>query len=141
MLNTQNKERYEALFEKLVPGSGKCETLGGEILRAVSRIGYRWYNDGDKFLEGYGRETVNPAVRFLIHVIEKHDVTEWFKGNLANCVIAVNMAMRMNADPLMVMQNMYIVYGNPSFSSKFLIACFNNTGRYSSLRYDMTGKP
>ena len=82
MLNTENKERYEALFDKLVPSSGKCETLGGEILRAVSRIGYRWYNDGDKFLEGYGRETVNPAVRFLIHVIEKHDVTEWFKGQV-----------------------------------------------------------
>ncbi len=68
-------------------------------------------------------------------------VPDSFKGNLSNCIIAVNMAMRMGCDPLMCMQNMYIVYGNPSFSSKFLIACFNNTGRYSSLRYEMTGKP
>ena len=26
---------------------------------------YRYYNDGDVAGEGYGRETVNPAVRYL----------------------------------------------------------------------------
>ena len=43
-------------------------------------------------------------------------VPETFRGenNFGNCVIAVNMAQRMGADPLMVMQNMYIVYGNPA---------------------------
>ena len=68
-------------------------------------------------------------------------VPETFRGNLSNCVIAVNMAARMGADPLMVMQNMYIVYGNPAFSSKFLIACFNQSGKFSAIRYEMTGKP
>lgn len=60
---------------------------------------------------------------------------------LANCVIALNMATRMKADPLMVMQNLYIVYGQPAFSSKFLIACINASGRYSTLQYEMTGTP
>lgn len=59
---------------------------------------------------------------------------------VGNCVIAINLANRLNADPLMVMQNLYIVYGTPSWSSKFLIACFNQTGRFSSLRYEMTGE-
>ena len=49
-------------------------------------------------------------------------VTKEYQNNLANCVIALNMANRMNADPLMVMQNLYIVHGKPSWSSQFLIS-------------------
>lgn len=55
----------DELFEKMVPAMGKAETINGEIIRAVTRIGYRWYNDGDKFFEGYGCETVGPALAFL----------------------------------------------------------------------------
>ena len=57
--------KLQELFEKYVPGSGAAETVGGEIVRAMNRIGYRFYNDGDKAREGYGRETVNPACRYL----------------------------------------------------------------------------
>ena len=62
-------------------------------------------------------------------------VPEAYKGNTGNCVIALDMAMRMNANPLMIMQNLYVVKGNPSWSSKFLIATINMSGRYTSLRY------
>ena len=69
-------------------------------------------------------------------------VPETFRGEdkVGNCVIALNMANRMGADPLMVMQNMYIVYGNPSWSSKFMIALFNQCGRFTSIKYRATGK-
>lgn len=66
-------------------------------------------------------------------------VPEYFRKNIGNCAIAINMANRMGADPLMVMQNMYIVYGNPAWSSKFLIATFNQCGKYSSIKYKMIG--
>jgi len=49
------------------------------------------------------------------------------------------MAMRMQANPLMVMQNLYIVHGNPAFSSKFLIATINASGRFTPLRYEFRG--
>lgn len=55
----------EIIFDALVPGDGSADTLGGEIMRAAMRIAYRYWNDGDEAGEGYGRETVNPAVRFL----------------------------------------------------------------------------
>lgn len=67
-------------------------------------------------------------------------VPDTYRGNLGNCVIAIDMAMRMNANPLMIMQNLYIVHGNPAFSSKFLIATINASGRYSPLRYEWRGK-
>lgn len=62
-----------------------------------------------------------------------------FKGDIGSCLIALNMANRMGADPLQVMQSLYIVYGKPSFSSAFLIACFNRCGRFSTIRYRMQG--
>ena len=59
-----------------------------------------------------------------------------YRDNVANCIVALEMANRMGASPLMVMQNLYIVHGNPGWSSKFLIACFNQCGRFSAIRYD-----
>ncbi len=67
-------------------------------------------------------------------------VPKEYHGNLPNCVIALNMAARMNADPLMVMQNLYIVYGRPGWSSQFLISTFNTSGRFSTLRYEWVGE-
>ncbi|WP_224785336.1 hypothetical protein [Pandoraea pnomenusa] len=56
---------------------------------------------------------------------------------LANCVVALNMSQRMGADPLMVMQNLYIVEGRPSWSSQWIIAAINGCGRFSPLRFDL----
>lgn len=57
---------------------------------------------------------------------------------VANCMIAFDVAKRINAAPLMVMQNLYIVYGRPSWSSKFLIATINTCGRFEPLKFEMT---
>ncbi len=62
-----------------------------------------------------------------------------FRGNLPNCMIAMDMSQRIGANPLMVMQNLYVVHGNPGWSSKFLIATINSCGRYSSLNYECVG--
>ena len=63
-------------------------------------------------------------------------VPKIFQNNIGNCVIALNMANRMNADPLMVMQNLYVVHGKPAWSSKFLIATVNASGGFSKLKYE-----
>ncbi len=62
-------------------------------------------------------------------------VPEQYRGKVPNCLVALEMAHRMGSSPLLVMQNLYIVYGNPSWSSKFLIATLNQSGRFSALRY------
>lgn len=65
------EEMNEVLFDELVPSMGKSDTEGGEILRAVNRIQYRYWNDGDIAGQGYGKRTVNPAVRFLDLVVDR----------------------------------------------------------------------
>ncbi|MCM1220094.1 MAG: recombinase RecT [Lachnospiraceae bacterium] len=67
-------------------------------------------------------------------------VPDTYKGNISNCAIALDMAMRMKANPLMVMQNLYMVHGNPGWSSKFLIATINTCGRFAPLRYECNEK-
>lgn len=70
-------------------------------------------------------------------MLSKSDlVPKTFQGNIGNCVIALNMANRMGADPLMVMQNLYIVHGKPAWSSKFLIATLNASGKFSAIKYE-----
>jgi hypothetical protein len=67
-------------------------------------------------------------------------VPKQYHGNIANCVIAVDMALRMGANPLMVMQSLYVVHGRPSWSAQFLIATLNQCGRFSAIRYEFQGK-
>lgn len=66
-------------------------------------------------------------------------VPQQFQGNLPNCLIALEMAQRIGASPLMVMQNLYIVHGRPGWSAKFLIASFNQCGRFSAIRFEWSG--
>ena len=42
----QYQKEYQELHVQLVPVSGYCETLGGETLRAASRLYYDAYNNG-----------------------------------------------------------------------------------------------
>lgn len=67
-------------------------------------------------------------------------VPDTYRNKPGNAIIALEMAQRMNALPLMIMQNLYIVHGQPAFSSKFLIACINSSRRFSPLRYEFKGE-
>lgn len=67
-------------------------------------------------------------------------VPDTYRNNIGNCVIAIEMAERMGTPPLMVMQNLYIVHGNPAWSSKYLIASINASKRFSPLRYEFKGE-
>lgn len=69
-------------------------------------------------------------------------IPQQFQGQAgyANCLVALNISRRMGMDPLMVMQNLHIIHGRPSWSSQFIIGLINGCGRFSPLRYDITGK-
>ena len=44
----KNQNRINGLFRQMVPAEGPAATVGGELVRAVCRIGYRFFNDGDR---------------------------------------------------------------------------------------------
>lgn len=99
----------------------------------LATAGGTWWEDAEKFA------LIQRAAKMLS---TSFLVPKEFQGDkgIGSCVIAMNMAHRMGADPLMVMQNLYVVHGRPGWSSQFLIACFNQTGRFAPIRYDFVGE-
>ena len=59
------ENKFCEIYDKIVPASGMADTVIGEIFRAVGRLGYRNWNDGDYFFEGYGCETCGSSATFL----------------------------------------------------------------------------
>lgn len=62
---TEWEDKLDCAHSELVPNTGKADSLGGELVRAIVRIIYRDRNDGDKFFEGYGLETCGSSAMFL----------------------------------------------------------------------------
>lgn len=59
-------------------------------------------------------------------------VPDHFKKNPANCGVALQMAFRMKIDPMMLLQNMYIVHGRPGIEAKLAIALINSSGKFAT---------
>ena len=75
----------ESWSEDYIPQTGKANTIGGEILRATAQIVNRFYNDGDKIGIGNGKETVNPAARYIIeNAVELTEVPDELQDMLDN---------------------------------------------------------
>lgn len=64
-LGEEMEDRNHVLFSKLVPEQGPAPTVEGELLRAMNRLVYRYFNDGDYFYKGYGRETAGKPYSYL----------------------------------------------------------------------------
>ena len=45
--NGAYQKEYDELYEKLVPRSGEADTVHGEMIRAISRITYDYFNNGN----------------------------------------------------------------------------------------------
>lgn len=67
-------------------------------------------------------------------------VPDVYRGNVANCLVALEVAQRCQASPLMVMQNLHMIEGRPSWASSYIIAAINSCGRFSPLRFKMADK-
>ena len=89
-----------AFFDELVPEQGKADTKAGELIRAINRISYRNYNDGDRFNEGYGLETCGPAACFLI----KNGFDDLIKYAKNVMIMAMKLVMKIMIYLLMVLQ-------------------------------------
>ena len=81
------------------------------------------------------------AQRMALALCSSNIVPEQYRGkdNIGNAIVALEMAQRIGASPLAVMQNLNIIHGRPSWSSTFIIAALNSCGRFSPLRFDVTG--
>lgn len=67
-------------------------------------------------------------------------VPDQYRNSPENCLVAIDIANRMGISPLMVMQNLYVVKGKPSWSGSFCAAAINGSGRFTPLEFNFVGK-
>lgn len=68
-------------------------------------------------------------------------VPQPYQGNIANCLVALELSSRLQASVYMIMQHLHVISGRPSFSASFQIATVNASGRFTPLRFQAVGKP
>lgn len=91
--------------------------------------------DYNRSLAGQMQRQFETFQRIAKPLSESNFVPDAYKGKLGDCVIAVEIACRLQILPLTVMQNLCVVKGNPTWKAKFLIGCVNTCGRYTTLNY------
>jgi len=80
------------------------------------------------------------AQRIAKGLIQSTLVPKEYQDNLANVMVALELAARIGASPFAVMQNIDMIHGRPSWRATFLIATVNACGRFTPLRYRFEGK-
>lgn len=91
-------------------------------------------------VSAFGLQTFDHAQRVAKMLSSSSLIPKEYQGNIQNTMIALEMSNRIGASPLMVMQNLYIVYGRPSWSSTFIIAAINSCRKFSPLRFELSGE-
>lgn len=51
-----DKQEFDEIDEKYLPPSGEGETMASQIVTAVNKLVYKWYNDGDVYDNTHGLE-------------------------------------------------------------------------------------
>jgi hypothetical protein len=119
MMSNQNEETREITIQAEKPTQGALAQNGifsGDMVA---------FENGQRMAQVFAKSTLVPKD---------------YQGNIGNVMIAMEMAQRCNANPMAVMQNLYIIHGRPSWSSQFVIAALNGCGRFSPIRFDMQGQ-
>ena len=81
------QEQYDKAWKKLIPASGEAEDGLPEALRAISRIGYDYYNngfcnlwrtwdDGEKTMDSYYESLVDYLAYHVPRELHK-ELTDW----------------------------------------------------------------
>jgi len=67
-------------------------------------------------------------------------VPKEYQQNIGNCLIALDVSMRTGFSPLMVMQNLHLIHGRPSWSASFIGAAIRSCGRFDAVELLMSEK-
>ena len=63
-----------------------------------------------------------------------------YQKSKENCFLGLQMAFRLGVDPMMLMQNTFVIGGRPGMESKMIIALINSSGLFEDpLEYEIVG--
>lgn len=85
------------------------------------------------------KEQFNQLLRAADMVAKSSIIPQTYQGKPQDCFIAMEMANRMNVSPMIVMQNMYVVKGKPSWSGQACTMLINSCGKFKDVKHIYTG--
>lgn len=85
------------------------------------------------------KEQFNQLLRAADMVAKSNIIPQTYQGKPQDCFIAMEMANRMNVSPMIVMQNMYVVKGKPSWSGQACAMLINSCGKFRDVKHIYTG--
>ena len=113
------------------PGLVKYETLPAELRAKMLESQQSLFLNVAKFEQG----------QRVAQMLSQSDfVPKRFQGKVGNCLIALDLAETLNCKPILLMQSMYVVHGEPAFKGSFVAAMLNASGRYDKLKYRFDGE-
>jgi hypothetical protein len=85
-------------------------------------------------------EIMEKSWKFAVIMAKSDIIPVHYRNKPENVFIAMQSAYRMNLDPMMMMQNTYVVSGKLGMNSSFAISLANNSGLFASgIKYRIEG--
>ena len=89
-------------------------------------------HDSGQFATLFDTARFNQGWRVAKAFADSKMVPVHFQGNTAGVFVVLHMATRMELDPFMVLQNMYMVHGKPGMETKLALALVNTRGPFAN---------
>ena len=78
-------DKFEALIDKYMPMRGEGETKASQIVTAVNKLVYKWYNDGDVYDNSYALDGWANDLSDYANWLWEHTDSNELLENIFNC--------------------------------------------------------
>ena len=86
------------------------------------------------------KDAFNQILRAADMLSKTSIIPQSYQGKPQDCFVAIEMANRMGVSPMVVMQNMYVVKGKPSWAGQACTMLINSCGKFKDVKHVYTGE-
>ena len=86
------------------------------------------------------KEQFNQLLRAAQMLSQTSIIPQSYQNKPQDCFVAIEMANRMGVSPMVVMQNMYVVKGKPSWAGQACTMLINSCGKFKDVKHIYTGE-
>ena len=86
------------------------------------------------------KDAFNQILRAADMLSKTSIIPQSYQNKPRDCFVAIEMANRMGVSPMVVMQNMYVVKGKPSWAGQACTMLINSCGKFKDVKHIYTGE-
>ena len=86
------------------------------------------------------KDAFNQILRAADMLSKTSIIPQSYQGKPQDCFVAIEMANRMGVSPMVVMQNMYVVKGKPSWAGQACTMLINSCVKFKDVKHIYTGE-